>query len=344
MRGSRTLALLALGIVGCDHGPRTIERKPSSTTVVAPSDDAIVPGRVVAPGIVEPWDGEIRVSTKESGWIAEIMVVEGQPVKAGQVLARLDAEVQLQEVALAKTALAEAEAELAKLSRGATREERQVAAANYDAARTQAALAKSENVRAEQLHAQGALAQAELDRMRTMAEAQAATARAAEAQRVAVKKGARIEDRAIAQQRVAAAQARVDQAEMAVGRRQVVAPRDGIVLVSRFHVGEYYVVGTAPLFVLGDMSRLQIRLEVDEIDSPRVVIGAPCDVISDDGVKLGAGTIHRVAPKMGRRGLFAETPTERNDVRVREVFVEVPGSIPVVPGQRVWGHTSEPSS
>jgi HlyD family secretion protein len=338
------MVLVVVVVAGCDHGRGTIERKPSTTPVAESSADAIVPGRVVAPGIVEPWDGEIRVSTKESGWISEILVKEGEHVEAGQVLARLDAEVQRQEVALAETSLAEAEAELAKLSRGATREERLVATANYDVARTQAVLAESENVRAEQLHAQGALAQAELDRMRTMAEAQAAAARAAEAQRVAVKKGARTEDRAIARQRVAAAGARLEQARMAVGRREIVAPRAGTILVSRFHVGEFYVVGTAPLFILGDMSLLQIRLEVDEIDSPRVVVGAPCDVFSDDGVKLGEGTIHRAAPKMGRRGLFAETPTERNDVRVREVFVEVPGTVPVVPGQRVWGHTSEPSS
>jgi multidrug resistance efflux pump len=127
--------------------------------------------------------------------------------------------------------------------------------------------------------------------------------------------------------------------EDALARRQIVAPSAGVVLLSRFHAGEFYDVGAGPLFVLGDMSRLQVRLEVDEIDALALHRGDACALYSDGGGRLAGGTVVRLAPKMGRRALPLESPTARQDVRVREVFVEVPATATLIPGQRVWGHT-----
>jgi hypothetical protein len=109
-------------------------------------------------------------------------------------------------------------------------------------------------------------------------------------------------------------------------------------LLSQFHAGEFFTPGGAPLFVLGDVSRLRVRLEVDEIDAMRLMEGAPCTIYGDDSLRIIDGNVFRVAPKMGRRGLAIESPTARADVRVREVFVEVPGTSALIPGQRVWGH------
>jgi hypothetical protein len=114
----------------------------------------------------------------------------------------------------------------------------------------------------------------------------------------------------------------------------------GVILTSRSHPGEFFAVGGAPLFVLGDTSRLQIRLEVDEIDASRVGEGGRCALFADDNSPLGEGVVYRLAPQMGRRGLSIESPTARADVRVREVFVEARGSAALLPGQRVWGHVA----
>ncbi|HEY6105396.1 MAG TPA: HlyD family efflux transporter periplasmic adaptor subunit, partial [Anaeromyxobacteraceae bacterium] len=146
-----------------------------------------------------------------------------------------------------------------------------------------------------------------------------------------------------ARARAAAARARLGVAEAALARRQVVAPAAGTVLTSRFHPGEFYNVGAGPLMVLGDTSRLQVRLEVDEIDAPAVSGGAACALYSDAGARLAEGTVFRIAPRMGRKGLPIESPTARQDVRVREAFVEVPASSGLIPGQRVWGHVSRPA-
>ena len=214
--------------------------------------------------------------------------------------------------------------------------------ADYEAAETDALLAASERERAARLHEASAITTADMERATAKARVQAAVLSAADARRSAMIRGARAEDRSIARQQLAAARARLRQAQRALERRHILAPIAGTVLVSRFHVGEFFPVGSVPFFVLGDTSRFQVRLEVDEIDSPRVVLGAPCSIHLDDHRRVADGRIVRVAPTMGRRSLSTETPTDRNDVRVREVFVEVPGSAPLVPGQRVWGRTEPP--
>ena len=91
--------------------------------------------------------------------------------------------------------------------------------------------------------------------------------------------------------------------------------------------------------MVGDASRLQVRLEVDEIDAHSLEVGAPCTLYSDGEELLARETVVRLAPKMGRRALPLESPTARADVRIREAFVEVRASAALVPGQRVWGHT-----
>jgi multidrug resistance efflux pump len=179
----------------------------------------------------------------------------------------------------------------------------------------------------------------EAERAADEARAEAARAEGARARLAEIERGARAEDRAAARARAAAARVRLSLADANLARRSVVAPSAGTVLLSRFHPGEFYVVGSGPIFVLGDLTRLQVRLEVDEIDAQDVSPGAPCAIDSDSGVHVAQGPVVRLAPKMGRRGLPIESPTARADVRVREVFVEIPAASKLIPGERVWGRT-----
>lgn len=287
------MVAIALGatLLGCGlHGKPRVKRTSSQAsaapvTTLASSEPAGT--EVVAPGIVEPWGGQVDLAAQEPGWIAQVLVKEGEVVRAGQLLATLDDGAQRHAVELARAEVAEA-------------------TARADFARTAAS-------RISRLHADGTVSANETDRATTDALAQAAAAEGT--------------------------QARLRLAEAALERRRIIAPRSGTILLSRFHPGEFYGPGVGPLFVLGDMSRLQVRLEVDEIDAHDVQDGAPATLYSDGGVRLAEGSIARLAPKMGRRALPLESPTERTDVRIREVFVEIPATAPVVPGQRVWGRS-----
>ncbi len=334
---------LTIALAGCGnlHGRPTIERKARPVAPDRPvATEAVDPDTVVSPGIVEPWDAQVELSAQESGWIAHILVNEGDIVQAGQLLATLDDTAQRHGVELAKADLAESEAAFARIERGATFEELQQAQAEYDAAAAREEFARAAAARANQLHGDGVLSDDERDRTTADARSQSAVAHRASARLAELTRGARIEDRQAASARLLAARARLQVAAASLSRRRVVAAGAGTVLLSRLHVGEFYNAGAGPLFVLGDMTRLQVRLEVDEIDAAVPVPGAACVIYSDAGVRLAEGTIVRLAPKMGRRALPLESPTARADVRVREVFVQVPPTSTLIPNQRVWGHTS----
>ncbi len=352
MKSNRALHLsmaalaLAAPLSGCGlHGKPTVERKAVPTAGLAraapaATAEASEPGPIVAPGIVEAWGGEIQLAAQESGWIGQVLAHEGETVRAGQLLATLDDGAQRRSVELAAADLAEAEAAITRMERGATAEELRQAQAEHAAGAVRAELARSDAARAARLGEGGAVSLAEVERTAAEARASAALAEKAEARLQEMRRGARAEDRSAARARVAAARARLRLAEAALERRRVVASAAGTVQVSRAHPGEFYNVGAGPLMVLGDTTRLQVRLEVDEIDASAASQGAPCGIYSDAGTRLTQGTVFRIAPRMGRKGLPIESPTSRQDVRVREVFVEIPASSGLVPGQRAWGHVS----
>jgi multidrug resistance efflux pump len=336
------VALVLVCLSGCGlHGKPTIDRSKALAPHAAQpalSPDLAEPDRVVAPGVVEAWGGSVDVSPRESGWIAKIVVVEGAKVCAGEVIANLDDEPQRAAMEVAEADLAEAQSQLDKTLHGATREELRQARAEAEANRVRAELARRDATRTEKLGGDRAVAPAEVERSTAAADAQEATARASDARLAALERGPRSEDRSAARNRVAAARARLALAQAARARREVTAPTDGVVLLSRFHSGEFYSVGGAPLFVIGDTSRLQVRLEVDEVDASRVKDRARCTLFADDNSRVADGAVFRIAPQMGRRGLAIDSPTARVDVRVREVFVEAASVSTLVPGQRVWGH------
>ncbi|MBZ0238404.1 MAG: efflux RND transporter periplasmic adaptor subunit, partial [Deltaproteobacteria bacterium] len=78
------MIVASVTLAGCGlHGS-------SGATHEAPSGSELVagggPDRVAAPGIGEPWDGEVALAPPEAGWIAEIFVHEGERVRRGQTL------------------------------------------------------------------------------------------------------------------------------------------------------------------------------------------------------------------------------------------------------------------
>lgn len=333
---------LTAALAGCNlHGKPAVERKARPIGGArSAATEAPEPDTVVSPGIVEPWGAQVDLSAQESGWIAAILVQEGDVVARGQLLATLDDDTQRRAVDVAKADVAEAQAALAKITRGATREEIDQARADRDGAEARDRFTRAAAVRMAHLNDVGAVSDDDRDRALADASVQAAIVERTSARLAEIERGPRVEDRNAAAARLVAARARLHVAEASLDRRRITAPGDATVLLSRLHAGEFYNAGTGPLFVLGDMTRLQVRLEVDEIDAAVPVPGESCTIYSDSGVRLAKGTVVRLAPKMGRRALPLESPTARADVRVREVFIEVPSTSQLLPNQRVWGHTS----
>jgi multidrug resistance efflux pump len=328
----RKLAFAALlgGAMGC-HGPPAVDRKRAP-------DDPLHPvgaGVVAAQGIVEPYGGEVRLASVEAGVVAEIFVEEGATVEAGELLARLEDSSQRAAVDVARAEVRQAAAELEGTA--ATPEEVRVAEADLATATARIEQQRRESERADRLGKAGAIAPAELERIVATLDVDEANVAAARARLSLTKRGARPAERTTARARLEAAEARLASARAALARREVRAAQAGMVLWSRYHVGEF-CSPEGPLFVLGDVDRLQVRIEVDDYDAPDLDVGTSCELRADDGVILGDGQLARLSPELGRRALRTERPTDRTDARVREAFVEIEPSEGLAPGRRVWSY------
>jgi multidrug resistance efflux pump len=144
----------------------------------------------------------------------------------------------------------------------------------------------------------------------------------------------------MAQARVAAAEARRDQAKATLERLTIRAPISGEILALKLRVGEYYTPGGAdPLLVMGDTSKLRVRMDVDERDIAKVKLGAKAFVTLP--AYLGRhvpGKVVDIGKRMGRKNVRTDDPTERIDTKILEVVIELEDKEGLVPGLRVVGY------
>lgn len=331
----RVLFLVLL--LGCSSqkepppAPTPADAAPNPATVLPPGTP-----RVVAPGIIEPWEGEVEVAGHEMGVLYEIFVKEGDVVAEGQLLARLDDSLERAQLAAQKARVAAAEAEKKRARRGSRPEEKAEAKASAEAALARATASREAYEREKLLFEKGASTQEALDRAKRQAEADEAQARAVQERAELVQKGSRAEDIDRASAELEVARAELARAEAALARREIRAPRAGTVLALHFDPGEFYSPENGPLLTLGDVSRLQVKLEVDELDVPRVSLGQRVLLTADGySTPIAEGKIIRLSPRMGAKTLTSGRTNERKDTRVREVFCEIPTTAQVI-GLRVW--------
>jgi HlyD family secretion protein len=213
------------------------------------------------------------IGSSVMGKIVSLPVAEGQRVKAGQLLARIDP-VQAQSDATGATAFLQAlEAE----ERGAAQ---QVKAAESDvaAADARARDAGQQLVRAQDLRQSGLIAVADFDTARTAADA--TTAQLASA-RAAVDRARHALD--AASRKVAQAKAQLMRASDVLSKTAVVSPIDGIVSRLQVREGEMVVVGIqnqpgTTLMTISDLSAVNAEVKVAEADVLRLALDQPASV------------------------------------------------------------------
>jgi multidrug resistance efflux pump len=348
-------ALAALLLKNVVAGP-TNEVRPSDAVAarrpVAGSGSADLreilaqPGYIAGNGIVEPADRETRIGAAVPGRIAQILVKEGDRVAAGATLLELDDDPERAALAAAESELAVAQATLARTLRGLRAEDLRALVADAEAAKARALSSAKVAERTDRVAATGAVTGDEQDRARRQAEADHAAFEAADARRLAGINGSRREDIAIADAQAHAALARRDQARASLERLHVRAPIDATVLQVKTRVGEYYnTQGTDPLLVLGDLRVLKVRMDVDERDVAKVMLGAAAYVVLNaEPDKHLAGTVAEIGHRMGRKNVRTDDPVERNDTKILEVVLQLAESTAaLVPGIRVTAYVRAPS-
>jgi multidrug resistance efflux pump len=140
-----------------------------------------------------------------------------------------------------------------------------------------------------------------------------------------VEAAARPEELRIAEAEITLARSRVDQARHELQKTQLRAPMDGIVLQRWGEPGQ--LVGPdaqQPIFILADATEKRVRAFVEELSAMDVAAGSRVYVEADGlpGSRV-PGRVIRCAPSMVPKVNFNNKPSERVDVRVREVVIRL---------------------
>ncbi|HET8648123.1 MAG TPA: biotin/lipoyl-binding protein, partial [Vicinamibacteria bacterium] len=207
---------------------------------------------IVASGHVEAT--EVRVATKLAGTLAGVEVEEGDRVKAGQVLARIDTTDVDLALAAARADRAQADADLRLRRAGARREDVGEAEALVDRARADLGGAERDLERMEGLLASGSGTAKARDDARARRDAAAASVQAARERLRRLKAGSRVEEIDAARARVAGADARIAQLEQQRRDAVIASPVDGVVTEKLAEKGELAAPGTA-VAVVSDLAR-----------------------------------------------------------------------------------------
>ncbi|HEY5950040.1 MAG TPA: HlyD family efflux transporter periplasmic adaptor subunit, partial [Kofleriaceae bacterium] len=286
------------------------------------------PAVLVAPGRIEPTHDPVALSFESGGRIVAIEVDEGQAVRAGQVIARLDDRLARARVAAADAAVAGAQANYLMSRRGPRGEDLAAAKADLDAAKAAAAHRDAEQARSSKLGEVGAVATAIVDADGAAARVAEANAAAAGARYQALVKGSRSEQIAGAAASLDAAKAELEAAKIALDQTVLRAPRDGVVLRRFGEVGALVTtMNPATIVTIADLAQLQIRAELDEADVAAIAVGktayATADAFGDRRFPIH---ITRITRELGRKTVRDDDPRARVDTRVLEVIAQFDGT------------------
>jgi len=289
----------------------------------------------VAPGRVEPLSGVIRVAVPVMGVIGEVLVKANDTVFAGEPLIRLaDPEAQ------ARLAAAEAQAALRRRVR------------NKESASSGAAARR----RAEDAVADAEMAVSEARSFVDKAAGERRAGRASAADLDAARSGlTRAQDR-LTQRRVELRSIEVDAplptqaegqlkiarsellgAQAAIEKMTIRAPIDGTILQMNARPGELASPSaTQPLVLLGNVSALRVRAELDERDIEKIKLGQ--SVLVRPAAFRGreiAGTVSFVAPLVEAGRHNAAGQRNMTDVDVVEVLIDLGEPGPLAVGMKV---------
>ena len=292
--------------------------------------------QAVAPGRVEPWSEQIRIGSPEVGRVGQVLVKVNDTVFAGEALIRIDND----EV---RTRLAKVETEVNLRKRGranppppkdAPRRNVEDAAADAERAVVEARSAVDRAAAARRagtgsddvLKAAGAALSNTREQLRQrqdeLARFEASTPSIVPTELEGQLAAARIDLRG---------------AQAALDNLTIRAPIAGTVLQLGIRAGELASPSAPqPLVVLGDLSALRVRVELDERDVGAIRTGQP--VVIRSAAFPGrdfAGKVSSIAPIIGPGSFGARGQSNFTDIDVAEVGVELSAAGPLIVGMKV---------
>lgn len=252
----------------------------------------------------------IDVSSKIVGKVAWIGVEKGDKVKQGEVLVRLDDADYRAQLEQAKPNLAAAQANLKKLEAGSRPQEIQAALANVQQAKADFEDNSLNLKRTQQLYEQKIDSRQQLDTAEDQYKVSKAKLDNAEQTFQLAKIGNRVEDINYARAQAEQNRAALDYAQTQLDATLIRSPMDGTVLernvekgelVSNMNFGGTGGVKTS-VVKLANLNDLQVELDINENDFPRLSLHQKCNVTSDAYPdRVYHGDLMEVAPEADRQ-------------------------------------------
>ena len=246
---------------------------------------------VTASGEIKPRN-YINIGSNAAGpaRITSILVVEGQSVRKGQLLAQLESVQPEAEVAAQKASVSSSEAESTASEAGLQVEDENTKSLAASLERSQAELekAKINYARIERLFNEKLIARRDYDDAKISVDAAAAAVREAQTRlpQAKARRAQMMASIAAAQRRVTLSQANLRRAQDVLARTQAVSPIDGMVTNLPVRMGETVVPGiqnsgASLIMTIADMSFITAEVKVDETDIVNVKLDQSVDVTID---------------------------------------------------------------
>jgi HlyD family secretion protein len=301
-----------------------------------------IAGKIEVNGTIWAWD-PLTIGSEVNGLRVEsILVDDGDKVKRGQVLARLNSSVLNAQLAEERAKLAAQKATLKRtiqpnrpedlLSLQAAHMQAESAVAEAETMLTKAKAnlvnAQHNSQRYRGLVAEGAVSEQEADQKDTEAKTSEAEmhnaaqkVRTAKFQREQAKQrlvmgqqGGRKEDVDISHATVAQMQANVQRLEALVAQTVIRAPADGLIMRRDAHLGDITAMNKT-LFQMVRDNRLELRAQVAEIDLHQIHEGQKVAVTDSTNSSFSVeGVVREVSPMIDQ------------DMRLGTVRIDVPGA------------------
>lgn len=253
---------------------------------------------------------QAQVAPQVSGYIQTLQFDEGDEVKAGELVFKIDPKDYQLRVAEARAAALVASNQLALVLAGARTEDVEAARAKVQELRAIAEGAEADFNRIEKVFKSGSATQKQYDDARTAVEKARAAVSAAEQNLARLIAGARKEEIEVARSQYELAKAQLAKAEKALADCEVFAPMSGVVTTKVREQGEFVSAGM-PVITISKLDEVWLSVYVPEPRLADIKIGQEAYVMVDGHTNLFTGKVTYVSPVAEFTPRNIQTPEER---------------------------------
>lgn len=259
----------------------------------------------------------VKASFQTSGRLLKLYFEEGDPVKKGDLLAKIDDTPYQKELAIAKAELVAQEITLEKARKGYRNSEILQGISLVEERKTLADNLKISYDRIQSLYASNAVSKQELDNAKSYYEEALARLEIAQSQLDLLEEGNRLEDIQIQEAKTQVAQELYNRIKIRLDDTVLYAPQDGIITTRAMEEGEMLAEGQA-VYSISIINPVRIRAYIDENKLGFIKLGDKVNIKTDSAKEaLYSGSISFISNVNEFTPKSVQTEEVRNDLVYR---------------------------